>query len=98
MARFLGRNIELSYWRRFLHRYDMPRANRYIELNMVRCGEVAHPSQWEWSGYREMVGARKRNQLLETVAKGDAWVLREQYEPDFGPENRPMMCPEPSES
>jgi putative transposase len=132
---------------------------QYIELNMVRCGEVAHPGQWEWSGYREMMGARKRNQLLnldklldlsgarcieefrehllhglnerierrhlereamwtealavgsqsfvegmqrgihhrqqlETVEDGDAWVLREMYEPVFGPENRPMMRPE----
>lgn len=36
----------------------------YVELNMVRCGEVVHPGQWEWSGFKEMMGARKRNQLL----------------------------------
>jgi hypothetical protein len=26
---------------------------QYVELNMVRCGAVAHPDQWEWSGYGE---------------------------------------------
>jgi putative transposase len=36
----------------------------YVELNMVRCGAVPHPSQWEWSGYRELMGLRKRNRLL----------------------------------
>jgi hypothetical protein len=23
----------------------------YVELNMVRCGVVDHPRQWNWSGY-----------------------------------------------
>jgi putative transposase len=133
----------------------------YIELNMVRCGAVSHPSEWEWSGYGEMIGARTRNrllnldkllellgarsveefrehllhglteriekrqverqakwtealavgsqpfveamerriqhrQLLETEAEGGTWVLREEYEPVFGPENRPMRPPEAS--
>jgi len=132
---------------------------QYIELNMVRCGAVAHPSQWEWSGYGEMMGTRKRNrllnldkllelsgarsieefrehflhglderiekgrlerqamwtdalavgsqpfveamkgrirhrQLLETVAEGGTWVLREVYEPVFGTENSPITLPE----
>src|SRR2546428_1465588 len=31
---------------------------RYIELNMVRCGVVTHPSQWEWVGYHEIMGRR----------------------------------------
>ena len=38
---------------------------RYIELNMVRCGVVNHPADWEWSGYGELMGARRRNQLLD---------------------------------
>jgi putative transposase len=37
---------------------------KYVELNMVRCGAVAHPRQWEWSGYGELMGGRKRNRLL----------------------------------
>jgi putative transposase len=37
----------------------------YIELNMVRCGVVGHPQQWEWVGYHEMTGARKRYRLID---------------------------------
>jgi putative transposase len=37
----------------------------YIELNMVRCGVVAHPSQWEWLGYHEIMGRRRRYRLLD---------------------------------
>jgi putative transposase len=38
---------------------------KYVELNMVRCGVAGHPSQWEWSGYGELMGWRKRNRLLD---------------------------------
>lgn len=37
----------------------------YIELNMVRCGVVEHPSRWEWCGYSELIGNRKRYRLLD---------------------------------
>lgn len=37
---------------------------QYVELNMVRCGAVTHPRQWEWSGFGEMMGTRKRDRLL----------------------------------
>ena len=37
----------------------------YIELNMVRVGVVSHPREWEWVGYREIMGERKRNRLLD---------------------------------
>ena len=37
----------------------------YIELNMVRCGAVRHPSQWEWVGYHEIMGRRQRYRLLD---------------------------------
>ena len=40
---------------------------KYVELNMVRCGVVGHPRQWEWSGYAELMGGRKRNQLLDAA-------------------------------
>ena len=37
----------------------------YIELNMVRCGQVAHPRDWEWVGYREIMGIRSRYRILD---------------------------------
>jgi REP-associated tyrosine transposase len=37
----------------------------YIELNMVRCGQVAHPSQWDWLGYHEIMGQRQRYRVLD---------------------------------
>jgi putative transposase len=37
----------------------------YIELNMVRCGAVAHPSQWEWVGYHEIMGRRQRYRMVD---------------------------------
>jgi putative transposase len=38
---------------------------KYIELNMVRCRVVRHPSQWRWCGYEEFMGLRKRWRLLD---------------------------------
>lgn len=38
---------------------------RYIDLNMVRAGVVAHPGSWPWCGYHELVGERKRYRLLD---------------------------------
>ena len=40
------------------------RCMRNIDLNMVRAGAVAHPSEWEWTGWRELMGERRRNRLL----------------------------------
>jgi putative transposase len=37
----------------------------YIELNMVRCGVVRHPREWEWVGYHELMGRRRRYRLLD---------------------------------
>jgi putative transposase len=37
----------------------------YIELNMVRCGVVAHPTEWEWVGYHEIMGHRHRFRLID---------------------------------
>jgi putative transposase len=41
------------------------RCLRYIELNMVRCGAVSHPRQWEWLGYHEIMGTRRRYRVLD---------------------------------
>jgi putative transposase len=37
----------------------------YIELNMVRCGRVSHPREWEWVGYHEIMEQRQRYRLLD---------------------------------
>jgi putative transposase len=38
---------------------------RYIDLNMVRAGAVSHPRDWNWGGYQELLGQRKRFRLLD---------------------------------
>ena len=47
---------------------------KYVELNMVRCGVVRHPRDWQWSGYGELMGLRKRNRLLDVEKL--LWLLR----------------------
>jgi putative transposase len=37
----------------------------HIELNMVRCGRVAHAREWAWLGYHEIMGQRQRYRLLD---------------------------------
>ena len=37
----------------------------YIELNMVRCGVVKHPRDWQWVGYHEIMGERQRYRVLD---------------------------------
>ena len=37
----------------------------YIDLNMVRAGVVAHPSQWEFGGYSEIQAARERYTIID---------------------------------
>ena len=36
----------------------------YMDLNMVRAGIVAHPSQWPFCGYNEIQKPRKKNVLI----------------------------------
>jgi putative transposase len=52
---------------------------KYIDLNMIRAGVVAHPSDWEWCGFREIVGDRKRYCLLDNAA-----ILRRYGDADLG--------------
>jgi putative transposase len=40
------------------------RCLRYLALNMVRAGRVTHPSEWEWCGYHELLGRRRRYRVL----------------------------------
>jgi putative transposase len=54
---------------------------RYIDLNMVRTGAVAHPRDWRWCGYDELTGARgkflviDRPKVLELLEVPDATEL-----------------------
>jgi putative transposase len=50
----------------------------YVELNMVRCRVAGHPREWEWSGYRELMGLRRRNLLLDVEKL--LWLLRTKEE------------------
>ena len=38
---------------------------QYIDLNMVRAGVVAHPSEWKWCGYLELLGQKAHHRLLD---------------------------------
>jgi len=43
----------------------LARCMTYIDLNMVRAGEVAHPREWENSGYCEALNPRSRAGRLD---------------------------------
>ena len=38
---------------------------RYVDLNMVRAGKVAHPRDWRWCGHDELIGKRKRYRIVD---------------------------------
>lgn len=59
----------------------------YIDMNMVRAGEVAHPSEWRHSGYHELCGNKQRytiidkNRLIKCLAhSGSFKVFKAWYE------------------
>ena len=37
----------------------------YIDLNMVRAGVVSHPSEWQWTGYNELLRPKSRYRLID---------------------------------
>jgi len=37
----------------------------YVDLNMVRAGVVAHPRDWPFCGYQEIVGLRQRKCIVD---------------------------------
>ena len=41
------------------------RCLRYVDLNMVRAGQVPHPDGWRWCGFGELTGVRKRYRILD---------------------------------
>jgi putative transposase len=57
----------------------------YVDLNMVRAGVVAHPVDWSWCGYRELVGEKTRyrlldrDRLLEVLGKDSIESFVEEY-------------------
>jgi putative transposase len=69
----------------------------YIDLNMVKAGEVKHPHEWKWGGYDELVGARRRytvlrmDKLLELVGSGS----REEFARDYAAASRTGRSPSP---
>jgi|WetSurMetagenome_2_1015567.scaffolds.fasta_scaffold113018_2 putative transposase len=38
---------------------------QYVDLNMIRAGVVKHPREWQWCGYQELMGDRKRYRMLD---------------------------------
>jgi putative transposase len=56
----------------------------YIDLNMVRTGVIAHPSQWPFSGYNEIQNPKRKNVLihyekLRKLLSIDSYDLLKQY-------------------
>jgi len=57
----------------------------YIDMNMLRAGVVKHLSEWQFGGYHELCGERKRyqiidqNKLLNTLQQDDILRFREWY-------------------
>jgi putative transposase len=37
----------------------------YVDMNMVRAGVVAHPKDWSWCGYLELIAEKNRYRLLD---------------------------------
>lgn len=37
----------------------------YIDLNMVRAGDVKHPRDWMFCGYQDMIGCQQRYRLID---------------------------------
>ena len=48
----------------------------YIDMNMVRAGAVSHPSDWLWSGYREIQQPPKRKGIVDLELLKSLWGLK----------------------
>jgi REP element-mobilizing transposase RayT len=48
----------------------------YIDLNMVRAGVVAHPSEWPFSGFNEIQTPRKRYAIIDYSGLRDTLGFR----------------------
>ena len=60
-----------AYWEDRYHAtavqsdHHLVRCLTYIDLNMVRAGVVGHPSEWSWSGYKEIQNPKERYALID---------------------------------
>ena len=45
--------------------YFLEHCLAYVDLNMVRCGAVKHPRDWDGRGYGEVMGSKRRNRVLD---------------------------------
>ncbi|MBU1209066.1 MAG: transposase [Proteobacteria bacterium] len=52
----------------------------YIDLNMVRAGVVAHPSEWPFCGYVEIQNPRQRYSLVDYEGLMDLFGIRSMEE------------------
>ena len=39
----------------------------YIDLNMVRAGVIAHPEEWPYCGFQEIIASRQRYKMIEKL-------------------------------
>ncbi len=58
----------------------------YIDLNMVRAGVAAHPSQWAWSGYNENQTPRRKCVLInyDMLAEQAGFNTYERFQTEHG--------------
>jgi putative transposase len=62
---------EGSFWRGRFHPTlvesgrHLSRCLLYLDMNMVRAGAVNHPSEWDFGGYQELCGNRKRYRIID---------------------------------
>jgi putative transposase len=52
----------------------------YVDLNMVRAGVVAHPSEWAYSGYNEIQNPRERYSLIDHGSLADLLGIKSMEE------------------
>jgi REP element-mobilizing transposase RayT len=52
----------------------------YMDLNMVRAGVIAHPSQWPFSGYNEIQNPRQRYSLIDHGSLMDLFGIKSMEE------------------
>ena len=52
----------------------------YVDLNMVRAGVMAHPSEWPFCGYNEIQNPRKRYSLIDYDSLMDLFGIRSRDE------------------
>jgi len=73
----------------------------YIDLNMVRARVIQHPSEWDWTGWRELMGVKKRNRVisldsvLEVLRQRSVDAFRTNYETHIANMCRGSLAREP---